>query len=110
MRTVLVLNSAAMGRGDDELGGRLLQTLLGKVAVLQGLDTIVLYNSAVKLLANGSPHLPALAALDRSGVDLIACGTCVEFFELHDEIRVGEVGSMDSILKAINEADKVITI
>ena len=110
MKTVLAINSAGMGHGDSELGGRILQTLLNKASALRGLETIVFYNTGVKLLVEGSSYLPSLAALDRSGVDLIACGTCVDHFGLREAVKVGEVGSMDAILAALNEADKVITI
>ena len=67
-------------------------------------------NSAVQLLVRGSACLPALAALDQNGVDLIACGTCVDFFQLRAQIEVGEVGSMDDILAATDRATKVVTL
>jgi len=40
-------------------------------------DAIILYNSGVKLLADGSSVLDAMEALFKAGVDIIACGTCV---------------------------------
>jgi hypothetical protein len=110
MRTVLVIRSETMGEGDDALGARILQTLLGKLGALAGLETIVLYNGGVKLLAEGSAHLPALAALETSGVDVLACGTCVDHFNLRDKLKAGEIGSMDGILAILSRAEKTITI
>jgi hypothetical protein len=64
----------------------------------------------VKLLAEGSPALPSLAGLEEGGVDLVACGTCVDHFQLRDRIKVGRVGGMDEILRILAEAAKVITL
>ncbi len=110
MKTLVVINSSTMGRGDDDLGRRILQTLLGKVRSVGGLDAIVLYNSGVKLLAPGSPMLPQLGALEDAGVEVIACGTCVDHFEIRESIKAGTIGSMDSILSMMSAADKVITL
>ncbi len=111
MKTVLVINHAAMGHGDDELGTRILLALLNKAAgALDGLETVVFYNGGVKLLTDGSPVLQALAGLDAAGVDLIGCGTCIDHFDLRDRIRVGEIAGMDDILRAMNGAERVITI
>ncbi|MCB9851137.1 MAG: DsrE family protein [Phycisphaerales bacterium] len=111
MKTLLVINRDTMGSGDDTLGARILQTLFGKVhSGVRGIEAIVFYNGGVKVLAEGSPHLPALAAIEQQGVDLIACGTCVDHFDLRERIRIGDIGSMDAILKEMDHADKVITI
>lgn len=66
--------------------------------------------AGVKLLGEGTSVLPALGVLDDNGVDWIACGTCVNYFELHQKIRVGRVGSMDDVLAEMDRAEKVITL
>jgi intracellular sulfur oxidation DsrE/DsrF family protein len=53
--------------------------------------------------------LQALAALEQRGIDVIACGTCVDHFDLRGQLRVGEIGSMDLIIAALAAADKVIS-
>ncbi len=110
MTTVVCINSDGMGRGNPELGAQILQTFFNKATALRGLDAVVFYNGGVKLLAEGSAVLPVLSVLEDNGVDLIACGTCVDSFELRDRIRVGEIGSMDKILNELDLADKVITL
>ena len=64
----------------------------------------------MKLLAEGSPVLPPLAGLAEAGVDLVACGTCVDHFELRGRIKVGRVSGMDEILGLLAKAPKVITL
>ncbi len=110
MKTVVVVNSEGMGHGDAALGARILQTLLNKASALRGLEALLFYNAGVKLLAEGSSVLPVLSVLEENGVELIACGTCVDHFELREKIRVGRVGSMDDVLAEMDGAEKVITL
>jgi selenium metabolism protein YedF len=108
---VVVINRDQMGAGDVDLGQRILQAFFAKaVTGLPGLNAMLFYNAGVKLLVEGSPCLQALAALESGGIDLIACGTCIDHYRLVDQLRVGEVGSMDGILQAMAHADKVITL
>ncbi|MCY3002135.1 MAG: DsrE family protein [Planctomycetota bacterium] len=108
MRTVVVLNQDQMGHGDRELGRRILGTFLRKALALEGLDAIVFYNSGVKLLAKDSPVLVELTLLAEHGVDLVPCGTCVQSLGL--ELATGSVSDMDTILRELSAAQKVITL
>jgi len=64
----------------------------------------------VHLVAEGSPALERLAAMERRGVRLIVCKTCVDHFGLADKIRVGVIGGMGDILAAQIVAKKVIAL
>lgn len=108
MKTIVVLNKAQMGHGAQELGERVLKTFLQKSIALKDLDAIVMFNEGVKLSAADSPVLGELTMLEEQGIDLVPCGTCVDFYEV--EPAVGSIGSMDAIIQAMNHADKVITI
>lgn len=111
MKTVIVINQDAMGHGDPELGRKILGTFLTKAGgAFRELEAIAFYNSGVRCLAEGSPYLPQLSTLDEQGVDLIACGTCVDAFGLREGLGVGEIGSMDQILSELERAEKVITL
>ncbi len=108
MKTMLYINHDHMGHGDVELGQKLLRTFLKKSGALKGLDAVAFVNTGVKLVAWGSPILPELSQLIENGVDLLACGTCLDHFEI--EATVGDRSDMDSILKEMDAADKVITL
>lgn len=108
MRTVVVLNQDQMGHGDRELGRRILATFLRKAPALEGLDALVFYNAGVKLLAADSPLLPELTLLAERGVDLLPCGTCLQHFGLQPAL--GHASDMDSILRELAAAQKVITL
>src|SRR5215208_5492244 len=89
--TVVIVNGESMGYGDDVLGAKLVASFLRTLgAVDPKPEALVFYNAAVKLLGRDSGSLEALRALDDAGVDLLACVTCLEFFELTESIAVGQ--------------------
>lgn len=111
MKTAIVVNHDGMGHGDADLGEKILATFFTKAArAFVELEAIVFYNSGVRCLVEGSTCLPPLSTLSEHGVDLIACGTCVDALGVRDRVRVGVVGSMDQILAELERAEKVITL
>ncbi len=108
---VIVINSGTMGRGNDELGRTLMGACLRKLWASDSKpDAIIFYNDGVKLLAKGSEVLDALTALADLGVDLLACGTCVKYFDLDDQVLAGRVSNMEEIVGHVMAASSVITI
>lgn len=111
MEKVVIINSDKMGQGDEKLGARLmgnfLKTLLDAEKKPQ---MLVLYNSGVKLAAKGSPVLETLQSLENLEVEIICCGTCVNFYGLTDLIQAGRVSNMQEIVEVLTEAEKVITL
>ncbi len=110
MKTVFVLNKAQMGSGDEALGRKILASCLRKLVSFDDLRAVVFYNGGVKLLTADSPVAVEVGLLQEKGIDLLACGTCVEHFGIADRLIVDGVSNMDEILKAIDEADKVVTL
>ncbi|HEY4691832.1 MAG TPA: DsrE family protein, partial [Bellilinea sp.] len=64
----------------------------------------------VKLAVAGSPVLETLMSLEAKGVHLILCSTCLNYFNLADQVQVGIVGGMPDIIEAQRKAAKVITL
>lgn len=110
MKRIIVVNSETLGGGSEELGERLMGSFLRKLCLLESKpDTIIFYNSGVKLLAKGSSVLDALDALFNAGVDIMACGTCVTYYELNDRLVVGRVSNMQEITTILLGSQSVIT-
>ena len=108
---ILVLQSDCFGRGDESLGRRLMGAFLKKLwANPQKPQAIIFYNSAVKLLTKAGGQLEALEALHSSGVDLIACGTCIDYFELKEALAVGRVSGMEEIVSLMMSDEKVTAL
>jgi hypothetical protein len=110
MKTVIVLHSEFLGRGDDKLGATMMGSFLRKLwAHSEKPDAIIFYNAAVKLLLKGSPVLDALTGLADSGVDLIACSTCINYFNAQGDMRIGRIGEMTELIPLLLGSEKVIT-
>ncbi len=107
---VLITNDG-MGKGDPELQHKLMQTylrLLDESGTLPA--AICFYTDGVKLVVTGSPVIEQLRALEAKGVHLIICSTCLNHYNLVDQVQVGIVGGMTDIIEAQWRADKVITL
>jgi selenium metabolism protein YedF len=107
---IYVISSDSMGRGSDQLGWALLQTFVQTIKEVRPLpEKIVLYNSGVKLVATESGALEALRQLQAAGVEILACGTCLDFFQLKSAIQVGQISNMLEIMSTMAEADKIVS-
>lgn len=108
---VTVVASNTMGKGSETLGGVLIRAFLG---VLKELDScpeiIIFYNSGVKLVIEGSPVLAEIRELDELGVELLVCGTCLEYFEIRDKVCVGTVSNMYDIATAMLDAENAVVL
>lgn len=109
-RVVYVIASDSMGRGSEELGWALLQTYIQTIKDVSPFpEKIILYNSGVKLVATASGALDALKHLQEQGVEILACGTCLDFFKLKSAIKVGQISNMYDIMHAMTSADKLVS-
>jgi selenium metabolism protein YedF len=111
MERVIVINSDQMGQGDEKLGRRLVANFLKTLLTLDKKPKrLVLYNSGVKLAARNSPVLETLQSLENLRVEIISCGTCVNFYGLTDLIQAGRVTNMAEIVKVLTESESVVTL
>ncbi len=106
---VLVLDAAALGRGDDNLGAQLMVNFLRTVAFRDEVPaTVVCYNAGVKLAEEGSPALPMLQAIAQKGADILLCGTCVNHFQIAERLSVGRVSNMAEIADILSSAGRIL--
>jgi len=111
MKKIVTINSEFCGQGSDELGKKLMGSFFRKLWVEENKpEAIIFYNSGVKLLAEGSSVLDALNGLFNSGIDLIACGTCVGYYQLKNKITVGRISDMREIVSLLMNSDNTITV
>lgn len=111
LKTVFIINSQSMGHGDDELGATIMNAFWKKLwASRKKPEAILFYNSGVKLLTKDGGQLEALQALHASGVDLIACGTCVDHFGIRDQVAEGRISGMEEMIEQMMQATKVVMI
>ena len=108
---VILITREGIGSADASLQHKLLDTYLNLLLQSESLPgAMCFYTDGVKLVVEGSPHLERLSEIERRGVRLIICSTCLNYFGLTDKVRVGIVGGMPDILEAQIKAAKVITL
>ena len=106
---VVAVDSETMGRGSDELGKLLMKSFLFAVGQLPQLPkTMLFYNGGAKLTVKGSASLEDLKSLEAQGVEILTCGTCLNFYGLADRVAVGGVTNMYAIVETLANAGKVI--
>lgn len=107
--TVVVLSSNQMGNGSEELGQILMKGFIFALTELDELpSTVLLYNSGVKLSTEGSNSIEDLKTLQSQGVEILSCGTCLNYYDLTEKLQVGDVTNMYFILEKMAQADKII--
>ena len=106
--TVVAIGSDCMGNGDDSLGRTLMKGFLYAVSQLEQLPkTILLYNGGVKLAVEGAVSVEDLKSMEAQGVQILACGTCLNYYGLTEQLAVGSVTNMYAIVEELNAAGKV---
>lgn len=106
---VIVFSTNVMGSGDDQLGGALMKSFIYTVTEAETLPSaMIFYNGGVKLTTEGSAVLEDLQKLADAGVEILSCGTCLNFYGLTDKLQVGGVTNMYVIFEKQQKAAKVI--
>ena len=98
-----------MGSGSDELGAALMKGFLYALSQQETLPrTILFYNGGAALTSEESPSLADLKSLKAQGVEILTCGTCLNFYGLSDSLKVGEVTNMYAIVEKMTQADLIV--
>jgi len=108
---VMLVGANRLGAGDDELGEALIFKFLNELAGAQVMPERMLFlNSGVKLVADDSPALPQLRKLEAAGVEILACGTCVDWFDLGKRLAVGKQTNMTAIVAHLVASLRVVSL
>jgi selenium metabolism protein YedF len=110
-KVLVLVASNTLGSGDDALGEKLMISYIKTIKEIgPDLWQLIFINGGVKLTTESSPVLSELQEYEKSGVIILACGTCLEHFSLTSLKKVGGTTNMLDIVTAAQLADKVITI
>lgn len=110
-KIAVLVGTDRMGTGDDELGRKLIINFIGTLREMGGeLWRLIFLNAGVKLTIEGSQALQALRELEKEGIHILVCGTCLDHFGLLEKKLVGETTNMLDIVTALQVADKTITL
>ena len=106
---IVVINSPTMGVGDEALGKQLLKTFVYTLTEQDVLpETIIFYNGGVSFVTEDSDMLEDLKTLVSRGVQIYACGACLNYYGLTDKVAVGEITNMYRIVEMMRKADRIV--
>ena len=106
---LVVLSASTMGAGEERLGKALMKAFvfaLTKQDVLP--ETILCYNSGAFLTCEGADTLEDLRLLESQGVNILTCGTCLDFYGLKEKLAVGVVTNMYDIVERMEAATAIV--
>ena len=107
--TTVVISSEAMGNGDDELGKNLMKAFIFALTNVNPTpDNIIFYNGGAHLTVEGSASLEDLKNLEKAGVNIMTCGTCLNFYGIAEKLQVGQVSNMYDIAQTMADSGLVI--
>jgi selenium metabolism protein YedF len=103
------INAQTLGRGDDQLGAILMKSFIFTLKELNPLPwRIIFVNAGVKLASEGSELLAQLQELENLGVEILSCGTCLDFYHLKEKLKVGRISNMFEIVTSLTESTTVL--
>lgn len=109
--TVIFVNSDKIGHGDEKLGEVLIKTFFYTLTETDTKpETIIFMNNGVKIPVENLEVITHLKKLEEDGVKLLICGTCLDYFKIKDQVKVGIVSNMYEIVENFLSAENVITI
>ena len=108
---VVLITSDVFGTGDERLGEILMKAFLNTLWDAETRPAKLLFmNSGVNLTTEGSEVLETLRLLEKEGVEVFSCGTCLEYYNLREKLSVGSVTNMYDTVDSLLSADKIIKL
>ena len=106
-----LITSDKLGKGSDDLGRILMKSFLFTLSETKPYpDFLIFLNSGVKLTTEGSESIEDLIKLKEVRVEIVSCGTCLDFFEIKSKLQVGSVSNMYDIVDMISNSTNTVTI
>lgn len=106
---IVVVTSDKMGEGDDQLGHLLMTNFIKALKDLDKLpQKMVFYNNGVKLAINSSPVIEHLRDLEKMGVEIMLCATCVNYYSLESVVGTGTVSNIYTIVEAMASTGNIV--
>lgn len=108
--SVVFISKDTFGEGDREFSASLMNVFLQ--TILQSghrPQAILLANTGVKLMDPENSVSKVLEEFQAVGVEVFACGLCVEFYGLKDKIAKEQITNMFAICEYLFSAEKIIS-
>jgi len=105
----MVFKQNMVGHGADDLGAILMKAFINTLPeITYKPQWLIFLNTSIHLTTKDSPVLESLEKLENLGIEILVCGTCLDYFGKKEEIAVGKISNMYDILECMSKASKVI--
>ncbi|RKY89643.1 sulfurtransferase-like selenium metabolism protein YedF [candidate division KSB1 bacterium] len=109
-RVAIYINSNRIGNGEDELGKILMKAFLKTIIEVKPKPEKILFiNSGVFLTTLETDFFDVLTELRNNGIEIYSCGTCLDYYNVKDKLKVGQVTNMYEIVNTLHTVDKVVS-
>lgn len=107
-QTVYVFSSKRLGNGPDELGDILIRGFVKTLSTAGPAPQVMIFlNTSVELLP--LPEVQeSLLRLQEKGTKILVCGTCMDYFQLREQIPPAWGSNMGEIVSTLIQATKVV--
>ncbi|NPA15343.1 MAG: sulfurtransferase-like selenium metabolism protein YedF [Deferribacteres bacterium] len=107
---VVVILSDSMGE-EKELGRMLMKAFLSTIKeASQKPKKMLFINKGVLLTTEGSSVIDVLKELEEMGIEILSCGTCLDYFNLKDKLSVGKITNMYDTVEELLSCEGVVRI
>ncbi|HHT50702.1 MAG TPA: sulfurtransferase-like selenium metabolism protein YedF [Eubacteriaceae bacterium] len=108
---VILIGNDKMGVGEEELGNILIKGYLYALTEVEPRpNKLIFVNNGVKLNCKGSDSIESIQRLEDLGVEILTCGTCLDYYDLKKDLQVGSISNMYTIVEALNQATNTIVL
>ena len=105
---VYLIDSDTLGEGERDLGKILIKGFISTLLDIKPLPKKVIFlNSGVQLAVLEKDVTATLEKLETAGVEILLCGTCLDYYDLSEKVEVGEVSNMYEIVNSLNNNSSV---
>ena len=109
--TCVFISSDKMGSGNDELGNVLIKGFIYTLTETKPYPkSILLVNGGVRLSADNEATIENLKILEEAGVEILSCGTCLDYYGLKENLQVGSITNMYTIVDILKNSSNTISI
>ncbi|KGN68116.1 sulfurtransferase-like selenium metabolism protein YedF [Porphyromonas sp. COT-239 OH1446] len=106
----VIIDSDEMGGGDSELGKILMRAFVNALIEMPHMPQfVILYNRGVYLATRQTDTAQTLERMKRErGVDIVCCGTCVDYYGLQGDLQVGRISNMYTIMEIQSRVSRIL--
>lgn len=110
-KLAVAISTDTMGKGEEKLGQALMKSFIYSMSESNPVpDVLIFYNYGIKFTTEGSEVLDDLKKLEDQGTQIMTCGTCLDYYEKKDKLKIGVVSNMYEIYEQLSNADRNIII